>query len=102
MSRESSFLKVFQDADNQIYDDSEEDPFPAYIDGIDTTLAPFCPTSATRVIKALSMAKVDSNDVVVDWDLGMDVLLRQPYPNLMPLEQLVLNQMQHLSKNREY
>lgn len=70
MSQERSFLKVFQDADNQIYDDSEEDPFPAYIDEVDTTLAPFCPTSATRVIKALGMAKVDSTDVVIDLGSG--------------------------------
>lgn len=62
------FLKVYQDADNQIHD--EEDPFPAYLDGIDTTLAPFCPTSAKRVLKALTMAKVNSKDVVVDLGSG--------------------------------
>lgn len=62
------FLKVYQDADDQIHD--EEDPFPAYLDGIDTTLAPFCPTSAKRVLKALSMAQVQDRDVVVDLGSG--------------------------------
>ncbi|KAL7319048.1 hypothetical protein PS15m_002219 [Mucor circinelloides] len=67
---QSSFLKVFQDADEHIQDESVEDPFPAYLDGIDTTLAPFCPTSANRVLKALRMAQVGPNDVVVDLGSG--------------------------------
>ncbi|KAG2202030.1 hypothetical protein INT47_006222 [Mucor saturninus] len=62
------FLKVYQDADDQIHDD--EDPFPAYLDGIDTTLAPFCPTSAARVLKALRMANVNEHDVLVDLGSG--------------------------------
>lgn len=66
----SNFLKVFQDADEHIQDESVEDPFPAYLDGIDTTLAPFCPTSANRVLKALRMAKVGPNDIVVDLGSG--------------------------------
>lgn len=70
MKEEGLFLKVFQNADNDIYDESEEDPFPAYIDGIDTTLAPFCPTSAIRVLKALTMAKVNSNDKLIDLGSG--------------------------------
>jgi hypothetical protein len=64
------FFEVFKNADDQIQDDHEEDPFPAYLDDIDTTLAPFCPTSATRVLKALSMANVGTEDVVVDLGSG--------------------------------
>lgn len=66
----SKFLEVFKNADEKIQDDHEEDPFPAYLDEIDTTLAPFCPTSATRVLKALTMAKVNSHDVLVDLGSG--------------------------------
>ncbi|CAO3627529.1 unnamed protein product [Mucor fragilis] len=69
-THQSSFLKVFQDADEHIQDESVEDPFPAYLDGIDTTLAPFCPTSANRVLKALRMAQVGPNDIVVDLGSG--------------------------------
>jgi SAM-dependent methyltransferase len=66
----SNFLKIYLDADHTIQDESEEDPFPAYLDGIDTTLAPFCPTSATRVLKALTMANVQAGDSVVDLGSG--------------------------------
>lgn len=66
----SKFLEVFQDADDRIHDESQEDPFPVYLDGIDTTLGPFCPTSATRVLKALKLAKVGPDDVVVDLGSG--------------------------------
>ncbi|KAL9541524.1 hypothetical protein MBANPS3_009080 [Mucor bainieri] len=69
-THQSSFLKVFLDADEHIQDESVEDPFPAYLDGIDTTLAPFCPTSANRVLKALRMAQVGPNDIVVDLGSG--------------------------------
>ena len=66
------FLKVFKDADNAAQDASDADPFPAYTDN-DTeqgSLAPFCPTSASRVIKSLSMANVGSNDTVIDIGSG--------------------------------
>ncbi|KAI8058664.1 uncharacterized protein B0P05DRAFT_575072 [Gilbertella persicaria] len=68
--QESLFLKVYQSADHQIEDQSAEDPFPAYLDDIDTTLAPFCPTSAQRVLKALGMARVGSQDILVDLGSG--------------------------------
>ncbi|KAI8967779.1 hypothetical protein BDF20DRAFT_899198 [Mycotypha africana] len=67
---QSNFLQIFQDADHQIHDDSVEDPFPAYLDDIDTTLAPFCPTSAKRVLKALRMAHVGPHDWVIDLGSG--------------------------------
>jgi hypothetical protein len=66
----NQFLKVYQDADHTIEDESFEDPFPAYLDGIDTTLAPFCPTSAKRVLKALEMAQVGPTDTLVDLGSG--------------------------------
>ncbi|KAI9482977.1 MAG: S-adenosyl-L-methionine-dependent methyltransferase [Benjaminiella poitrasii] len=66
----SRFLQVYENADNRIYDESTEDPFPAYIDDVDTSLAPFCPTSAKRVLKALRMAQIRSDDVVVDLGSG--------------------------------
>ncbi|KAI8888269.1 hypothetical protein K501DRAFT_282956, partial [Backusella circina FSU 941] len=66
----SNFLDIYLSADHTIQDESEEDPFPAYLDGIDTTLAPFCPTSANRVLKALTMAKVQAGDNVVDLGSG--------------------------------
>ena len=69
-TQDSLFLKVFQDADHQIEDQSAEDPFPAYLDDVDTTLAPFCPTSANRVLKALKMANVGPQDILVDLGSG--------------------------------
>ncbi|CAO3590652.1 unnamed protein product [Absidia cylindrospora] len=53
-----SFLQIYQTADDQAHDAAAEDPFPAYLEGVDTSLAPFCPTSATRVLKALRMGRV--------------------------------------------
>lgn len=67
---ENLFLKVYGDADTHIEDESAEDPFPAYLDGIDTTFAPFCPTSAKRVLKALTMAQVGPHDTLVDLGSG--------------------------------
>lgn len=64
------FLSVYQAADERHEDDNVEDPFPVYLEDIDTTLAPFCPTSAARVVKALKMAKVGVNDVLVDLGAG--------------------------------
>ncbi|KAI8390253.1 S-adenosyl-L-methionine-dependent methyltransferase [Blakeslea trispora] len=69
-TQDSLFLKVFQDADHQIEDQSAGDPFPAYLDDVDTTLAPFCPTSANRVLKALKMANVGPQDILVDLGSG--------------------------------
>ncbi|ORX45722.1 hypothetical protein DM01DRAFT_1170466 [Hesseltinella vesiculosa] len=66
----SAFLKVYQDADDRAHDAVQDDMFPAYIEGVDTTLAPFCPTSAVRVIKALQMANVNQNDKVIDLGSG--------------------------------
>ncbi|KAI7907709.1 S-adenosyl-L-methionine-dependent methyltransferase [Cokeromyces recurvatus] len=66
----NKFLQVYGDADNRIYDESAEDPFPAYIDDVDTSLAPFCPTSAKRVLKALNMVKIGSHDVLIDLGSG--------------------------------
>ncbi|KAI8340534.1 hypothetical protein BC941DRAFT_417506 [Chlamydoabsidia padenii] len=65
-----SFLQVYQTADDQAHDAAAEDPFPAYLEGVDTSLAPFCPTSATRVLKALSMGKVGPHDRLVDLGSG--------------------------------
>ncbi|KAI9281074.1 hypothetical protein BY458DRAFT_430057 [Sporodiniella umbellata] len=70
MSTQELFLTVYKDADESIEDQSAEDPFPAYLDGIDTTLAPFCPTSAERVLKALKMAQIGRQDVLVDLGSG--------------------------------
>ncbi|KAF7728331.1 hypothetical protein EC973_006272 [Apophysomyces ossiformis] len=70
MSVSEPFLKVFQDADNSAHDASQEDPFPAYLEGIDTSLAPFCPTSATRVLKALTMANLGPDDQLIDLGSG--------------------------------
>ncbi|KAI8098453.1 uncharacterized protein BX664DRAFT_318745 [Halteromyces radiatus] len=67
----SSFLQIYQTADDQAHDAAAQDPFPAYVEGIeDNNLAPFCPTSATRVLKALSMGKVSSQDRLVDLGSG--------------------------------
>ncbi|KAI9265031.1 hypothetical protein BDA99DRAFT_437127 [Phascolomyces articulosus] len=66
------FLKVFKDADDAAQDASEADPFPAYTDN-DTehgSLAPFCPTSATRVIQSLTLAHVTQHDAVLDIGSG--------------------------------
>ncbi|KAI8137199.1 hypothetical protein BJV82DRAFT_636516, partial [Fennellomyces sp. T-0311] len=68
-----AFLKVFKDADDAAQDAAEADPFPAYLDDQDETsksLAPFCPTSARRVLKALTMANVHDNDGVLDLGSG--------------------------------
>ncbi|KAG1464534.1 hypothetical protein G6F56_005068 [Rhizopus delemar] len=70
MTTPESFLTVYQTADHHIEDQSTEDPFPVYLDGIDTTLAPFCPTSAERVLKALKMAQIGPQDILVDLGSG--------------------------------
>lgn len=65
-----SFLEIYQTADDQAHDAAAEDPFPAYLEGVDTSLAPFCPTSATRVLKALAMGNVGAHDRLVDLGSG--------------------------------
>ncbi|ORZ14516.1 hypothetical protein BCR42DRAFT_417064 [Absidia repens] len=65
-----SFLQIYQTADDQAHDAAAEDPFPAYLEGVDTSLAPFCPTSATRVLKALRMGRVGTDDRLVDLGSG--------------------------------
>ncbi|KAI8971052.1 hypothetical protein BDB01DRAFT_812561 [Pilobolus umbonatus] len=65
-----SFISVYQDADNKHEDDNYEDPFPVYLEGIDKALAPFCPTSSTRVLKALRMANVGISDKLIDLGSG--------------------------------
>ncbi|ORY91904.1 S-adenosyl-L-methionine-dependent methyltransferase [Syncephalastrum racemosum] len=68
---ETRFLQVFGDADHAAQDASEANPFPAYLDDEeDASLAPFCPTSAVRVLKALRMANVNSTDRVLDLGSG--------------------------------
>ncbi|KAI9314899.1 hypothetical protein BX666DRAFT_1861498 [Dichotomocladium elegans] len=65
------FLQVFTEQDNAAHDEAEAAPFPAYIDDdLDKSLAPFCPTSARRVLKALAMAKVSDCDQVIDLGSG--------------------------------
>ncbi|KAI9019540.1 S-adenosyl-L-methionine-dependent methyltransferase [Phycomyces nitens] len=66
----STFLNVYTEADIKCQDTSDTDPFPAYLEGIDTTLAPFCPTSANRVLQALEMAKVGRDDRLLDLGSG--------------------------------
>ncbi|KAI8376092.1 S-adenosyl-L-methionine-dependent methyltransferase [Radiomyces spectabilis] len=65
-----TFLKVFRDEDDHCHDEAETEPFPAYLEGIDTTLAPFCPTSASRVLKALKMAQLTRGDRLLDLGSG--------------------------------
>lgn len=69
---EQVFLRVFKDAEDQAQDASETNPFPAYLDDAEdtTNLAPFCPTSARRVLKALRMAGVCEKDRVLDLGSG--------------------------------
>ncbi|OAD76715.1 hypothetical protein PHYBLDRAFT_63078 [Phycomyces blakesleeanus NRRL 1555(-)] len=65
-----TFLRVYTEADIKCQDTSDTDPFPAYLEGIDTTLAPFCPTSANRVLQALEMANVSRDDRLLDLGSG--------------------------------
>ncbi|KAF9433273.1 hypothetical protein BGZ76_009678 [Entomortierella beljakovae] len=48
----------------------EEQDLPLWIEGVDTTYAPFIPTSTRRVIIALEMANVNKNDKVLDVGSG--------------------------------
>ncbi|KAJ3287638.1 hypothetical protein HK104_008504 [Borealophlyctis nickersoniae] len=44
--------------------------FPKWIDGVDTTFAPYLPTSIRRVRKCLQMAETGPGDVVLDLGSG--------------------------------
>ncbi|KAI8072819.1 S-adenosyl-L-methionine-dependent methyltransferase [Gongronella butleri] len=68
--RRSTFLQVFQAADDRAHDAVQDEMFPAYIDSVDATLAPFCPTSAARVVKALQLAHVSDTDTLIDLGSG--------------------------------
>ncbi|KAF9348107.1 hypothetical protein BGX26_000446 [Mortierella sp. AD094] len=48
----------------------EETDLPLWIDGVDTTYAPFIPTSTRRVLLALEMAHLTSEDKVLDVGSG--------------------------------
>ncbi|KAF9335638.1 hypothetical protein BG006_011063 [Podila minutissima] len=50
--------------------DEQESEFPLWIDGVDTTYAPFIPTSTRRVLVALDMARISSSDRVLDVGSG--------------------------------
>ncbi|KAF9933338.1 hypothetical protein FBU30_005741 [Linnemannia zychae] len=50
--------------------DEQESEFPLWIDGVDTTYAPFIPTSTRRVLIALSMVGLSSSDKVLDVGSG--------------------------------
>lgn len=67
------FLQVYQNAEHAAQDEAEANPFPVYIDddeNVDALLAPFCPTSARRVLKALEMAGVRKGDHLIDLGSG--------------------------------
>jgi len=51
------------------YNEEEQD-MPLWIDGVDTTYAPFIPTSTRRVILALEMVRLTSSDKVLDVGSG--------------------------------
>ncbi|KAG0199224.1 hypothetical protein BGX28_007451 [Mortierella sp. GBA30] len=51
------------------YDEHESD-LPLWIEGVDTTYAPFIPTSARRVLLALELAQITSRDRVLDVGSG--------------------------------
>ncbi|RUS20262.1 S-adenosyl-L-methionine-dependent methyltransferase [Endogone sp. FLAS-F59071] len=50
--------------------DYDPQPFPKWLEGIDTTFAPFLPTSIRRVHKALSLASLGPEDVLLDLGSG--------------------------------
>lgn len=62
--RIASFKKQYPDYDE------EESEFPLWIEGVDTTYAPFIPTSTRRVLVALEMAHITSSDRVLDVGSG--------------------------------
>jgi len=65
--------KAKADIFEQVYEDhieNEENNFPVFLDGTDTHLAPYLPTSKRSVIEALSLVNVTSNDTVLDLGSG--------------------------------
>ncbi|KAI8352001.1 hypothetical protein B0O80DRAFT_372670, partial [Mortierella sp. GBAus27b] len=50
--------------------DEEDHELPIFIDGVDTTYAPFIPTSTRLVMHTLGMAQVTSSDKVLDVGSG--------------------------------
>ncbi|KAI7826239.1 hypothetical protein BC939DRAFT_501927, partial [Gamsiella multidivaricata] len=48
----------------------EEQAMPLWIEGVDTTYAPFIPTSTRRVLIALEMVGLNSSDKVLDVGSG--------------------------------
>ncbi|KAF9991319.1 hypothetical protein BGZ75_000072 [Mortierella antarctica] len=51
------------------YDENDSD-LPLWIEGVDTTYAPFIPTSTRRVLLALELARISSRDKVLDVGSG--------------------------------
>ncbi|KAF9956511.1 hypothetical protein BGZ72_002750 [Mortierella alpina] len=51
------------------YDENESD-LPLWIEGVDTTYAPFIPTSTRRVLLALELARISPQDKVLDVGSG--------------------------------
>ncbi|KAJ3049437.1 hypothetical protein HK097_009560 [Rhizophlyctis rosea] len=51
-------------------DEGGDNPFPKWIEGVDTTYAPYLPTSLMRLSKCLKMADVGPNDVLLDLGSG--------------------------------
>lgn len=49
---------------------NEENNFPLWVDGVDTSFAPFLPTPLSRVREALNLAKVKEGDGIVDLGCG--------------------------------
>ncbi|KAF9584120.1 hypothetical protein BGW38_007509 [Lunasporangiospora selenospora] len=67
-SLDQATVKFFQ---NQYPDyDEHASEFPLWIDGVDTTYAPFIPTSVRRVLLALEMARISPTDKVLDVGSG--------------------------------
>jgi SAM-dependent methyltransferase len=62
------FEDVYKESDD--FHNDQEDMFPAYIDGVDTTCAPYCPSSARRIFKALTMSNVQASDHILDMGSG--------------------------------
>ncbi|KAG0248195.1 hypothetical protein DFQ27_001086 [Actinomortierella ambigua] len=62
--QEADFQRQYPD-----YEEAEE-TFPLWIEGVDTTYAPFIPTSTRRVLIALQMVRLCATDKVLDVGSG--------------------------------
>ncbi|KAJ3035968.1 hypothetical protein HDV00_003262 [Rhizophlyctis rosea] len=51
-------------------DEGADKPFPVWIEGVDTTYAPYLPTSLRRVQKCLVMASASPSDTLLDLGSG--------------------------------